>query len=342
MPAYTASSYANELIPKITGYSDGVWYDHYSFYPLFYDANAGYWFDWRIWNIKSLDKYRVVLESTYFADEGTDEEWAAYEIHITQSPFANIKLTDWHLTADVRVIMQTRAGLVAATTGQNHSPRFTCITLDTIQDGLLNNDTTGDETEGLSIAFGTQNNLLALFYNQDNTDWRTYVVTDVASTIFNITAIDFDADTPPHWWGIGLMPFDTSLLNSNGWDDSSLTGVEAGYITINDYPAGSYRAWVYATGASGDEDATFIITGAVGTSGTFTWTNISSSGEWSDPVDFIAEDLDDITYTVTRTGGTGAITLGELVITPITNSKNFPLDERNHALRLLNIQEMIE
>jgi hypothetical protein len=134
-------------------------------------------------------------------------------------------------------------------------------------------------------------------------------------------------------WDMGMIPFDVSLLNSTSWDDASLTGVEAGYITIANYPAGSYRAFVYATGASGDEDATFIITGALGTSGTTTMTNISSSGEYF-YVDFIAESLDSITFTITRTGGTGAITLGDLIVFPLSNSKNFPLDARNQALRL--------
>ena len=142
-------------------------------------------------------------------------------------------------------------------------------------------------------------------------------------------------------WHMGMVPFDTSLLNSTGWDDDTLTGADAGYITISSYVAGGYRAYVYLSGQSGDEDATFIITGALGTSGTTIITNISSSRQY-EYVDFIAVANDSITFTVTRTGGSGAIDLGDLIVFPMRNSKNFPLDVRDHSLRLVDVQRMVE
>ena len=136
-------------------------------------------------------------------------------------------------------------------------------------------------------------------------------------------------------WNMGMIPFDVSLLNESEWSgDEELTAVApTETITINDYPAGSYRAFVFLTSANDDEDADFEVTNAKATSGVTACTDISSSGEYF-YVDFVAASLDDITFDVTRTGGTGIITLGNLIIFPLTNSKNFPIDIRDHALRL--------
>ncbi|MCK5614143.1 hypothetical protein KAR91_70415 [Candidatus Pacearchaeota archaeon] len=134
-------------------------------------------------------------------------------------------------------------------------------------------------------------------------------------------------------WDMGMIPFDVSLLNSTSWDDSVLTDSQSGFITINDYPAGSYRAFVYATGTVGTEDGTFTITGALGTSGVTTMTNVPTGGEYY-YVDFVADELDDITFTIVNgTEGT-SITLGDLIIFPLSNNKNFPLNVRDQALRL--------
>jgi len=197
--------------------------------------------------------------------------------------------------------------------------------------------------EGLLISFDPQRDIIQILsfgiddlQAADKSSWTLYNLDTGGDKLF-LNGDDY-YDGRDMKWQVGFIPFDVSLLNSNDWDDSVLSGTEAGFVTINDYPRGTYRAYVYATGANGDEDATFIISGAVGTSGIFTWSNISSSGEWSDPIDFTADELGDITYTVARTAGTGDITLGELVIVPLSNSKNFPLNIRNQGLKLVSLK----
>ena len=333
------ATYGNPWQVRIHGYSDGMWWDEYSFWIQYFVTN-GYFDDFSPLIIKKLEKHKLVLEG-----RGTNgADWIDYEIHLVMgSPFAMIKITDWYLEGDLFSVLQTRSFYVGGVDqGVGLAPRFTCATLDGITDAVVGGDD-GFETEGLSVLFTTSQNLLALYFDESSADgWETTVVGNTITSHRNITAINFGVDTPPHWWSIGLSAFDTSLLNSNGWDDDVLTAAQAGFITINDYPAGSYRAWVYATGAAGDEDATFVITGAVSAiPATYTWTNIAAAGEWSGSIDFIADKLDDITYTVTRTGGTGAITLGELVIIPIDNSKNFPINARNHALSIEHINESV-
>lgn len=193
-------------------------------------------------------------------------------------------------------------------------------------------------TQGMLISFDPERDIIQMLslgiddlQAADKSSWSLYNLDSGVDKLY-LSGDDY-SDGRDMKWQIGFIPFDVSLLHSSGWDDSVLSGSEAGAITINDYPAGTYRAWVYGTGGSGDESATFIITGAVATSGTVTWTTISATGEWSGFVDFIAAELDDITYTVTRTGGTGDITLGELVIIPLDNSKNFLLNVHNQSLR---------
>lgn len=328
------TTYADEMMLKVNGYADGIWED-FPLYPSFY--TSVYFTDYQVMAIERIEKYKVVIELEVKATTG---DWIRTRWYVTQSPFVNIEIYDWSLVTNLRVGALTQSGFYWADAGYGHSPRFICMTLDTTLDATVDGSAFGDETEGLSVLFGNNRNIVQMVWNQSNNNYSCYDQTDTWSLIQDQEAIDNDVDVPSHWWAIGFMAFDTSLMNSNSWDDNSLTGAEAGNITINDYPAGGYRCWVYGTGAGGDESATFDVTGAIVDTGPVTWTTIVTGGEWSPHVDFVAESLDDITFTVTRTGGTGAITLGELVVVPVSNSKNFPLDYRNQALMVPSITKL--
>jgi hypothetical protein len=181
-----------------------------------------------------------------------------------------------------------------------------------------------------------------MFFDSDNTDWEQVIANSNISQLRNIGAIDFDADNPPHFWMIGLSAFDTSILHSpsTAWDDTSLTGADTADVTINNYPGGSYRAFVGLTGSvAADEDATFVTTGAQA-NGSITITNIPNALTYYF-IDFIAADPDNITFTVTRTGGTGAITMGDLIVIPCANSKNMPLDYRDQMLANISLDESL-
>lgn len=137
-------------------------------------------------------------------------------------------------------------------------------------------------------------------------------------------------------WNMGFVPFDASLLNSTSWTDSSLTASESGSITINDFPSGSYRAFVRVTSYStGQADGIYSITNALSDSGDVTLTTVPDTGQYYF-IDFIAESLDDVTFTVEADSGNAAtLLLGDLIIFPLSNSKNFPIDVRNQSLQQL-------
>ncbi len=198
--------------------------------------------------------------------------------------------------------------------------------------------------EGVLLAFDPARDiihLISLGINDlqaaDKSSWTLFSLDSGADKLF-LSGDDYH-DGRDMKWMIGFVPFDVSLLNESDWSgDETLSGTESQNIVINGYPAGSYRAFVYVTG-SGDEEATFTITGAVVTSGDTTISSIPAAGKYG-YVDFIAGVSDNITYTVARVSGTGDVTLGNLIIFPLSNKKNFPLDYHNRALMIPDITEL--
>ncbi len=350
------TAYSNNSV-MVTAYSDGIWEEP----EIFINYYAGAYLDFGERPvIKSLEKHKVVL-SQYIYDASDPSLWLRQELYITHNPFMNIKIIDWNLSADLYTQLITWNGRNIEDGSYSRNPRFATASLDSICDADVDAGVSGGETEGINLAFSTQTNLIYMYWDQDNSNWHVWnqVAGEPIAMMRNLNAINFDADTPPHWFACGLLPFDTDLLQVVGTDDSIWTGedgigADAGSFTdtfgncvfINNgtmtadavtYSGGSYRAFVLWSSATGAGSGTFTCTGA---SSVIPVTNatIANNGEW-DIIDFIADSpTDNITFSVTE-NNIENIYVGEIIIIPISNSKSFPLDVRNHALSIEHIME---
>ena len=165
-------------------------------------------------------------------------------------------------------------------------------------------------------------------------------------------------------WDIGLIPFQTSELYklasaanvNNEAGTSSLPWPELGaicyidsngtddmHITMIISASGSYRAYfLMACDPSETEDARIYTSGAR-IDGSLDivdgFTYYDTGHDWF-YIDFIADEVDIIEFHVKSTSvDGGAIIWGELVLFPLANSKNFPLDIREQGLRKIDIDE---
>jgi len=157
-------------------------------------------------------------------------------------------------------------------------------------------------------------------------------------------------------WGLGAIPFDVSTLVvscTSGWTGATgyaegwaalgntayitTSGSGSMYATKTDLKKGTYRAYYLLKGTDGTEDALLFTYNVTETlySENHVYSNISAAGGWH-YVDFqVKNDGDTIRFYVQDNSAEGtAINCGEVIIWPITNSKNFPLDNQNRALQL--------
>ncbi|MCK5612795.1 hypothetical protein KAR91_63570 [Candidatus Pacearchaeota archaeon] len=157
-------------------------------------------------------------------------------------------------------------------------------------------------------------------------------------------------------WSMGMIPFDTSLLyklgsaanwtNENGseevWSDLGNTVYSTGtwvYVTISSIPAGSYRVFYLLAGSTGSETGAIECTGAVLNGSQDVIASVPTGGAWY-YYDMIAAANDSITFRFRRIAAGVNVNCGELVLWPISNSKNFPLDVRDQSLMLTKITEV--
>jgi len=360
----------NNTFPRMWGYSDGIWNEEYSFFPFTYVETVGRINNYTAFNIKELSRHKIVLQS-HGIRSGTDL-WVDLEYIINRSPFLLVKAIDWSLTNNVYVGVETRENFGGTTLGFNLSPRFGCISLDRMVDCVVDTGTiAGSETEGLSLAFSTQQNCLLMLLDQDNTDWRIYsAALSRFNDMFNAQAIDVDADNPPHWWGIGLMAFDTEWLQwqqnsvSSGDDWIIVGGVgiadgsaSGGYAVQLDaageycqkyfagtnygtFAKGAYRVMIRArtTGASTNQIRFQVYNEDDSRSLLDAYEDLTTSYAWY-IYDFILsnDDMgDDVRVLCTRQATGNECRIDEAIIWPIGNKKNFPLDARNQALRIVS------
>jgi hypothetical protein len=148
-------------------------------------------------------------------------------------------------------------------------------------------------------------------------------------------------------WNTLFIPFDVSYLHNLGsaanwsnedgtstrWSGLGATVYSTGTQvtrTITGVDEGTYRAYYLMQGESSGEDGTIDCTGAL-VNGSTNVTNVPSTGNNWYSYDFVADTNDSITLRFQRTGGVAPLHTGEVIIFPLTNGKNFPLDEIHTA-----------
>jgi hypothetical protein len=350
--------------PSVSGYADGIWNDAYRIWPHYNTVTSH--FEHYPFIIKELTKHKVVFETETETDGASNNDWIKLEFTVnSSSPFCLVKLTDWLMNGgqNMYLYLRTKGMILLSAIGNDQSPRFACVTLDTTTDYIVDGTTSANETEGLSLMFSTQNNQLMLVFDQDASNWQVENGANYLSAIRNLASVNFDADEPPHYFAIGLMPFDTSVLHITGDDDTLWTneigtqaepawanlgnvvyvdagGASATMTSPTTLVGGSYRAFVLWAGDGGVTDGTFTCTGAI-SNGTITNNAIADAGTW-DFIDIIAgTDTDVITFSITENASGNALNCGGIVIWPISNAKNFPLDVRDQMLANISINESV-
>jgi len=353
--------------PRIIGYTDGNWLDNFEVYGGFhYTSSSSIFTNYLPLVIKELNKHKVVIETKVFDLES--DVWITLEIIINKNPFVLYKATDWKLPGNCYTYFGSIRGIrgSATTHGYDQGPRFCINTLDRVHDQeIATGNVSGARTEGLSVAFSKQQNILWLvFFDDSNGDWHSqwgsntgYPITVVANSV----AINFDADSPPHYWAIGMIPFNTSGLHeditTDDWGQapavkagaSTGNAVEVDSVNTSQYwdgtvelPEGSYRCFLRLISDTGDEDTLIRIYELDGITviGSATHNNLSTSWNWY-AVDFILDHDDEVRVRNDFQGGTASYWVDEYVIIPISNSKNFPLDVRDQMLANITINESI-
>jgi len=346
--------------PRIIGYTNGNWLDSFEVYGGFhYTSSSSIFTNYLPFVIKELNKHKVVIETKVFDLES--DVWITLETIINKNPFVLYKATDWKLPGNCYTYFGSIRGIrsSATTHGYDQGPRFCINTLDRVHDQeIATGNVSGARTEGLSVAFSKQQNILWLvFFDDSDGDWHSqwggttgYPITVVANSV----AINFNSDSPPHYWAVGMIPFDTSILHvlgsADNWIDEYDTAtvwanlgatvrstIDWCYTTISGFPAGAYRAF-FLLNASTATNGEIDCTGALATT-TYSGSVSTSTSTWYS-IDFIADENDTITFRFKEVGTT-YINCGELVIIPISNSKNFPLDVRDQMLANMTINESI-
>lgn len=359
-----STSYWDKTMPYLYCYSDGKWEDSYRLWgQQLYDSETNSTITKHTpFQLKCIEKYRVIVNSTVYE---TSNAYANYDAIITQNPFIIKKYNKWELR-DPYFYYNTRCRSENGDKfGFDQAPRFACVSIDNIDDSVIATaSTTGSEEEGLSISFSTRQNILLLATSQSNRTWlATYDYGD--DTINNPfrwdTHLDTSAEEPPFYMAVGMMPFDVSELVQSGeasnWTGEDATNTEWANLgaTVRittdgsgsmyceaDLKNGAYRAFYLLMSDAGTADALlFTREGGTGNySADFYHSNISASGEWCS-VDFIVDYEGTTTRLYVQDDGTDGswINCGEIVIVPISNGKNYPLDYKNQALRQTEISE---
>ena len=178
---------------------------------------------------------------------------------------------------------------------------------------------------------------------------------NTSEDFFQLRGVDY-YDGKNIQWNMGMIPFDTSLLYRLGsaanWTDEDGTNevwADLGYtvysqsgwvyVTISSTPAGSYRVFYLLAGGVGSETGDIDCTGALVNGSQTNIASIPTGGAWY-YYDMIADANDSITFRFQRTAFGTNVNCGELVLWPISNSKNFPLDVRDQSLMLTKITEV--
>jgi len=357
--------------PRITGYSDGMWNDNLHYYFHYWASGI---FSFVVNDplvIKKVGKYSVVLQGRVTRDDN----FISYEIYLTNgSPFALVKLTDWKTSANIRIALQTKPEFAGSGyLGHDQSNRFACISLDTVGDASVETgDVAGSETEGLSVGFSTQNNQLVMFFDSSSTNgWVGEIdaANDIFEFLYSANGIDFDADSPAHYWAIGLMAFDTSNLqwqqddNTIGGDGewtagtntvtADPTGGAAGSYVIElvdngkhvyrdiTLPSGSYRVWLHVYQKTAVDGTLRMYMHEADNTGDTYFTMAAHSTWYWRYIDIIVGSDNTVHLYCTATGNAApnSFYIDEPVIIPISNSKNFPCDYRDQMLANITISE---